>query len=271
MIEEIRIDTLDALKDLVFEQYRNEENGRLRSPYFYRGLPDASYSLVTSLHQNCGDLEKQLERPMLENFIKYARLEYPTINESVWTALMVGQHHGLPTRLMDWSHSTLVALHFACTENNWDDLDKRDGVVWRMDVRDLNQHLPEKYKQALKERRSFMMTVEKLSSITGSLEEYDRDMMGKAMVTLEPPSIDQRIVNQYAFFSLVPMGMTDINQYLEENTEHTIKYIIDKGIRWDLRDMLDQFNTSERTIYPGIDGVTKWIARHYYVRKDPES
>ncbi len=55
--------------------------------------------------------------------------------------------------------------------------------------------------------------------------------------------------------------------FLEEKTENTVKYVIDKGIRWDLRDILDQLNMNERMIYPGMDGIAKWIARHYYVKE----
>ena len=45
-----------------------------------------------------------------------------------------------------------------------------------------------------------------------------------------------------------------------------VKYIIDKKLRWELRDILDQFNINERMIYPGKAGIAKWLARHYYVK-----
>ncbi len=91
-------------------------------------------------------------------------------------------------------------------------------------------------------------------------------MAGCALVTVEPPSIDQRIVNQYSFFAILPSGITNMESFLDENTENTVKYVIDKKLRWDLRDILDQLNMNERMIYPGKDGIAKWLARHYYVR-----
>lgn len=265
-IEEIH--TLDGVKDLLFEQVRNQNSGRYRSSYFYRGLPDARYSLTTSLQRNCSDKACDLELPLLENFIKYVSIEDPTIDDSIWKAMIIGQHHGLPTRLMDWTHSTLSALHFANTEPDLSNLNKRDCAVWRIDARELNTLLPKEYKAVLEQKKTFLFSVATLASITNSIEEYDAAMSGAAFVTLEPPSIDQRIVNQYSFFTVMPKGLDNMENFLEENTNNTVKYVIDRKLRWDLRDILDQLNMNERMIYPGMDGIAKWLARHYYVRRD---
>ena len=267
MINVKRINTIDELKDLVFEQVRNQENGRFRSSYFYRGMPDATFDLSTSLMRNCGDKASELETPLLENFIKYVSIEDPTIDESIWKAMIIGQHHGLPTRLLDWSHSTLVALHFANTESDLDYLDKRDCVVWRIDARELKEKLPAKYKNALNNKKTFIFSVSLLAEVTNSIQEYDQDMSNQSLVVVEPPSLDQRIVNQYSFFTILPKGIADLEKFLDENTENTVKYIIQRDLRWDLRDILDQLNINDRIIYPGKDGIAKWLARHYYVRR----
>lgn len=268
MIKIVKIDTLDGVKDLLFEQERNTENGRYRSAFLYRGMPDESFDLSTSLARNCGDKANVLETSLLDNFIKYVSIEDPTIDESIWKAMIIGQHHGLPTRLLDWTHSPLVALHFANTEGNLNDLDQRDCCVWRIDARELNTKLPKKYKNALDKKRTYMFSLKLLSEVTDSIEKYDRDMASKSLVTIEPPSIDQRIVNQYSFFTVHPSGINDLVQYLDDNTERTVKYIIDRSLRWDLRDLLDQLNMNERTVYPGTDGIAKWLARHYFVRNN---
>lgn len=100
-----------------------------------------------------------------------------------------------------------------------------------------------------------------------SLKEYDEDMGDQAFVSLEPPSVDQRIINQYSFFTVIPSGIENISDFLEKSPAITTKYIIDKSLRWQLRDILDQFNVNERIIYPGLDGLSKWIARHYYKKR----
>ena len=271
MIKEKYIDSLDDIKEILFEQKRNEQNGRLRSPYLYRGMLSTRFELTTSLARNCGSLAKQLEKHLLDNFVKYVSLEEPGIDESVWKAMIIGQHYGLPTRLLDWSQSALVALHFANSEGELSKFERRDCVVWRIDVRELNHKLPEKYRQKLKENRAYVFSVKSLESVVCSLEEYDYDMAGKSLITIEPPSIDQRIANQYSFFTVVPPAINNLVKFLDENTENTVKYIIDRKIRWDLRDTLDQLNMNERMIYPGKEGIAKWLARHYYVRKTPEN
>lgn len=91
-------------------------------------------------------------------------------------------------------------------------------------------------------------------------------MKDDSMVLLEPPSINQRIINQYSYFSVVPKQMPDIEAFLDSKTEHTIKYVIDKKLKWRIRDMLDHLNINERIIYPGLDGLSSWIKRHYYVK-----
>ena len=266
MIKEVKIDSMEELMELTFEQKRNKDHQRLRSSYFYRGMPNSDFSLLTSLSRNCGEKYRVLEKQLLDNFTKYANIEDPSISESVWRAMIVGQHHGLPTRLLDWSHSTLIALHFANTESDFGELDKHDCVMWRIDANEIKSLLPNKYKNDLNEKSTFIFSLDRFVNIAKSIEDYDMDMGCNSFAIVEPPSIDQRIVNQYSYFTVIPSGITDLIDFLDSKTENTVKYIIDKKLRWDLRDILDQFNINERMIYPGLDGIAKWLSRHYYVK-----
>ena len=262
------IDTIDGIKDLIFEQTYNASIGRTRSPYFYRGMRNVAYDLVTSLRRNCKEVYAKLEKPLLDNFINYVRIEDPSINESIWKAMVIGQHYGLPTRLLDWTHSTLVALHFANTEDNLDKLGQRDCVVWRIDLRDLNRNLPAKYLEYLERKNTFVFSLDSLAELAPDIAQYDADMGDDSLVCFEPPSVDQRIVNQYSFFTAIPSGITDLEAFLDTHTENTVKYVISKNLRWELRDILDQLNINERMIHPGTAGIAKWLARHYYVKSE---
>ncbi|MBQ7677916.1 MAG: FRG domain-containing protein [Lachnospiraceae bacterium] len=268
MYKTIDVDDMTGVILLLEEQRYRPELKRYRSLHIYRGMPNADFRLRTSLKRNCKDKSSLLEPMILANFTKYAALEDPAIEESVWKQMILGQHHGLPTRLYDWSFSALTGLHFATSESNLDDIDKHDAVVWRIDVDELHALLPEKYQKVMKEAGTTVFSLKMLESVCRDPVVYDADMNGEAMVIVEPPSIDQRIINQYSFFSVIPSNMQSVEGFLRERTQKTVKYVIRKEIKWQIRDLLDQLNVSERIVYPGLDGLSKWLARHYYVREE---
>ena len=273
MIQEHRIDTLEELIPLLADQPFREDLDRHRSLYVYRGMSNTDFKMVTSLRRCCKELQQELEPAILKNFAKYAAIEEPGIAQSVWGQMFLGQHHGLPTRLLDWTQSALVALHFAVTEENLECMDEHDCMIWRVDIRELHSLLPARYQDIMARSKAEVFSADMLDEAAENLAAYDRDMRGEAMVVLEPPSVDARIVNQYAFFSVMPMGMDDVEGFLDRRTQNTVKLVIDRRLRWRVRDMLDQLNISERLVYPGLDGLSRWIGRHYFVKsgkKDAE-
>ena len=272
MIKEVRIERVEDLIPLLSDQPYRPDLGRNRSLYVYRGMANAKFTMVTSLRRNCKELQRTLEPAILKNFAKYAVMEDPTIAQSVWRQMFLGQHHGLPTRLLDWTQSALVALHFAVSEENLERMEQHDCMVWRMDIKELHSLLPPRYQEIMEKNKAEVFSVDMLGQAAADIAAYDRDMGDRAMVVLEPPSLDSRIVNQYSFFSVIPMDMTDVEGFLDRCTQNTVKYVIDRRLRWRVRDMLDQLNMSERLVYPGLDGLSRWIARHYFVKKkDGES
>ena len=260
-----KLKTMQDIANIITEQKKDEKTGRCRSGYIYRGLLNEKYSLLTSLQRNCREKQGELEKSILRSFAKYAIAEEPQINESVWRQMVIGQHHGLPTRLLDWSYSPLVALHFATSGGNLTGSIEHDSVVWRIDIEEIHALLPEKYKEVLNSEDAYAFTVDMLERVAKNLAEYDNDMMDNSLAILEPPSIDQRIVNQYSYFSVIPQKIVCLEEFLAHNTKNTVRYIIDKDIFWCVRDMLDQANMNERIIYPGLDGLAAWLKRYYFV------
>ena len=266
MIKECRIETMDQLSSLVSEQIYRPELKRHRDLHVYRGMSSADFKLTTSLFRNCKQLSGKLERPLLHNFTKYAVLEEPIIEGNIWKQMIVGQHHGIPTRLLDWSFSPLMALHFAMTETDLDEMAQHDAAVWKIDIDELHDHLPENYQRIMEKYSTTVFSLNMLEEACETLEQYDRDMGMDNMLVMEPPSLDRRIISQYSFFSIIPMDMQDIEKFLEVNTKKTVRYIIAKELRWQIRDFLDHQNITERIVYPGLDGISSWLGRHYYVR-----
>lgn len=249
---------------LILNQEYDRKINRYRSPYLYRGLP-CEYTLATSLQRNCKHKSQTIESSILRNFSKYA--DGMNLQEtSIWYQMTIGQHHGLPTRLLDWTYSPLIALHFATSSVDMDSLDATDACVWKINIIEQHRELPEKYRICLENENAYLFTIPMLSSLAPTLEEYDNSMGDSAFVLLEPPSIDQRIINQYSYFSVMPSAIRDIEAMLERQKSISTKYIISKDLKWRIRDMLDQMNINERIAFPGLDGLSSWLKRHYYVK-----
>lgn len=266
MITEKRIINLDDVFRLISDQNYDTVIQRNRSSFLYRGLSNQNYQLTTTLQRNCKEKKDELEKCILRNFMKYAEILDNRLNNSIWRQMTVGQHHGLPTRLLDWTYSPLIALHFALSETDLSKIEEYDSVIWKIDIEEINSLLPKIYQNTLFSNSAYLFTIDMLEKVVSSLDDYDKDMSNNAMVLLEPPSIDDRIINQYSYFSIIPKEMIDIEKFLNDNTTKTVKYVIDRKLKWRIRDFLDQMNMNERIIYPGLDGLSTWLKRHYFVK-----
>lgn len=255
---EVRIHSWNELQDQLFSDSWNPELGRFRSRLAFRGLSAAAYPLATTLERLGGDFAA-LERHLLRNFKKYAHRSVVE-RDSLWHWLSVAQHYGLPTRLLDWTYSPLIALHFATA--NIEKFD-RDGAIWAVNYLKAHQQLPGQLRSQLETEGANVFTVEMLSESVSSLQQLQQFDPGEFVLFFEPPSIDDRIVNQYGFFSLLsdPLGRHD--QWLERHPGLWRRIIIPAELKWEIRDKLDQANITERVLFPGLDGLSHWLKRHY--------
>ncbi|HHO76710.1 MAG TPA: FRG domain-containing protein, partial [Deltaproteobacteria bacterium] len=231
---------------------------RFRSRYAFRGLSDESYRLETTLMRLGGDY-CELEHHILRNFSKYAHRNVVQ-TDSVWHWLSVAQHYGLPTRLMDWTYSPFVAMHFATANLEHFDC---DGVIWAVNYLKAHKLLPDQLRNVLEEEGANVFTVKMLSETIESLHELDTVGQGDFVIFFEPPSIDDRIVNQFAFFSVISNPNLVLNTWLESHPHLWRKIIIPRELKWEIRDKLDQANITERVLFPGLDGLSRWLRRHY--------
>ena len=253
------------LVDQLYADSWNSDLQRFRSPFALRGLSRADHELSNSLIRLAAgriDISK-LELSLVRNFRKYAHAQAIAPIDSIWHWLALGQHHGLPTRLVDWTYSPFVALHFA-TENPLDF--EADGVVWCVNFVEANRMLPERLRAILANEHSDTFTVELLSEFP-SLRAFDALGPEPFVIFLEPPSLDTRILNQFALFSLMPTASTRLDHWLEAHPKLYRRVVVPAALKWEVRDKLDQANINERTLFPGLDGLSRWLGRYYLPKR----
>jgi hypothetical protein len=246
----------------------NPDIGRFRSPFAFRGLASTAHDLSNSLIRlaSGGSDITKLELSLVRNFRKYAHAQTASPVDAVWHWLALGQHHGLPTRLVDWTYSPFVALHFATMRPRDYDC---DGVVWCVNFVESNRLLPARLKAILEAEGSDTFTVEMLSEFP-TLRAFDSLGREPFVIFMEPPSLDARIVNQFALFSLMPTPSSRLDHWLESHPDLYRRVVVPAALKWEVRDKLDQANINERTLFPGLDGLSRWLERYYLPRRRPK-
>lgn len=252
-----RVESWQALQEALYEIPR-ARHGRHRSDYVYRGIDDCRWGLETSL-QRLGAHYPKVEGPLLRNFVKYAgKGEIPA--DTLFMKLAVAQHHGLPTRVLDWTTAPRVAAHFATADETHYD---KDGAIWCVDVVRARERLPAEIRRILDWEDAFIFSIEMLEAYK-SLADLDA-LPGDFVLFFEPPSLDERIVNQGAVLSVLPNAERDLKALLDEAADEGLykRIIIPREIKWEVRDKLDQDNVTERMLFPGLDGTSRWLKRYY--------
>ena len=257
-MREIVVHNWDELQHAAFDGVWDEHIMRYRANRVYRGAADRDWRLVPSLNRVCGH-NLDLEQAVLRSFRKYGYADLAYC-KGFWQLLPVAQHHGLPTRLLDWSYSPLVAAHFATEDTDAYD---RDGAIWCVAATQIKKRLPARLRALLEEANCNVFSVEMLEREMRDFSDMRAMSQEPFALLFEPASMMDRIVNQYALFSVVSDPQILLSDILQSQDIDCCKIIIPREIKLEIRDKLDYINISERMIYPGLDGVCRWIARQY--------
>jgi hypothetical protein len=235
---------------------RDDRRARVHSSLVFRGLARSSYENRSSLAR-LGDGATQLEPHLIRNFRKYAHRERP--GPTLWDWLSLAQHHGLPTRLLDWTFSPLVAAHFATATS-----DGVEGVVWAVDCAAAHRLLPSELRSALEDEGATVFTTELLAGCAPTLGALDALGGDEPFVLFfEPPSLDDRIVNQSAVLSAMSDPAGAMDDWLAAHDDLWHAWRITPEAKREIRGRLDQANVNERVLLPGLDGLAAWLRRYY--------
>lgn len=197
----------------------------------YRGLKNEGYSLIPSLgrllkfYEESGLDEEKLfldEKNALELFRTECAQYVDVVPDGQLDLMALAQHHGLPTRLMDWTLNSLVALFFA-TENEFDG----DSVVY---VAPLG--IP------------VLLRQEAGKADIGGIEE---------VTFFQALPHSPRMSAQNGVFSIQPKPCEEIN------TDLFSKITIKNEGREGIRNILFEYGVNRGILFPGLDGICSKI------------
>ena len=263
-IRTIVIHSLGELVDRVTPSEPDPITGRRRDTGVYRGSSNAESPLLTSLARLGGidppHAKADLEDHILRNFIRYARPYLGTETANDWEHLVSAQHHGVPTRLLDWTYSPLVAAFFATRPEL--KRGETDRAVWRLDWKSVHE------KFGFPGVSLLIKDLDELFGKDGHFTPWAlirRGAQRDFACLLEPPSLDQRIVAQAAVFTLCSDKTRSFDDFLAEHglADALTKYVVPAREVGRLRDQLDLVGVDERRLFPDLDGVAAAIRRYY--------
>jgi hypothetical protein len=118
------VESVEQLVKIASERFFVEPRGR----WIFRGHADCDQELVPSVGREVLSSSRvKYEQSLFDAFRREACAYITSTPETEWEWLSLAQHHGLPTRLLDWTSSPLVALYFAVVDNT-----DGDGTVFAL-------------------------------------------------------------------------------------------------------------------------------------------
>jgi type I restriction enzyme M protein len=240
-IEKIRKNNFNLNLQLYIDEYRKEtihsfvEFHNLIEKHqgkniVFRGVKDSRFEITPSIGRLPIDSTKieESEEAIFKQFKEQAlpHLNFTPRNDWEWLAL--AQHHGLPTRLLDWTTNPLIALYFSVEEDC-----KSDSAVY--------------------------IYVDNQPPVDLALSEYQNPLLfpsDQPVLRYTPAHLTPRIIAQSGLFTVhqnVTQGFT---------SEQIHKIVIPNAIRKKLKQQLYRYGIHRATIYPGLDGTSahiKWL------------
>ncbi len=214
---------------------------------WFRGHSRSTYKLLPSLARDPRALEREslLSKRFKQN--AYPFRQSPPQSEWEWLFLM--QHFGIPTRLLDWTESPLVALYFAVTDSD-SSHDSSDANLWAL--------LPAKYNYEGPRLRPAVSVDIPCFGVDKVLDDYRPDQMileamsNKLPVAAIAHRQNERIMAQLGVFTIMHRDMTPIEEIAPQ---HLAKLTIPANAKSQLRNELRALRVTRMTLFPELTSV----------------
>lgn len=165
--------------------------------------------------------------------------------------LTLAQHHRLPTRLLDWTESPLIASFFACIDVTENAEKLSDGAVWQLRTNSVSFKLPEQKRGRKEVPDGSHGPALPEDTQKGLNEDFDTFLFC-------PRRLHPRQINQLAAYTVHPnpnlKNSSDFSQTLRSQ-ESLVQYIIPKEIKEEALAKLWSLGTRYENIFPDSEGA----------------
>lgn len=285
-----------------FDEYLNTihselgQNGEGKRRLYFRGQSKRAtegYPLTPSVarYKHLGSLSlperEQKECEVLETFSNHLLTYVQHRPQTAWEELAIAQHHGLPTRFMDWTTNPLVALYFAVRNTSGRSADsavyvlisnpkryadlKRGQAAQVKPVGDAatesaSESEDDAYADFSADDSTPVAATADTTTPTDSTElsadvgplELPTPFKISENIIYDPPHVSPRIRAQDGVLLACwqPMQSLDEKDYLE--------IVIKQAAHEDIRRRLDQYGVFDKQLFPDLDGIAKWLKYRAY-------
>jgi hypothetical protein len=221
--------------------------------FWFRGHSNLAFALTPSALRYPTEVQRDGALAHLSDVKRYLefKLPRPPRQDESLKWMQVAQHHGLPTRLLDWTQNAAVALYFACCS----DLET-DGLVAFLNPTELNQQVDPAHPRIFDNDRDSRF-IQKYIELGGR-----RDPKGPRTIAINPTWNTERIVLQQGFFTL--HGSRQFA--LDAKQARSLAYVpILKEYKEDLRYELERVGIGEMFIFPEPEHVCSHLKRNAHL------
>ena len=192
---------------------------------------------------------------MFNAFIRQGKAIIPSGQHTKWHWYHIMQHHGLPTRMLDWTHGALIALYFALRDSDY----SGTPCVWVLNPYWLNH--------ASTGCRWIFDTDDLLQTDEDEIvRDYleDHSDLPNLPIAVIPPHINERIVAQKSVFTVHGRLRNGLHAVGKQNENRELVQLrISNAAAPDLKWRLATGGLTETTLFPDLEALAREIRRDH--------